>query len=547
MYAFSPLHQFIKWEKEFPDDIFLRQPFNGQWKTWTWASAGMECRKMAQALQSLALPPGSHVAILSKNCAHWIMADIAIMMAGFVSIPIYPSLSAASIKPILDHSDTKAIIIGKLDNYEQQKAGIPKNIIVISIEAYGIREEITWENSINNLLPVKEVYNWKQDDLLTIIYTSGTTGNAKGVMHTVNAVDTVLEKVNEALQPVPRFHLFSYLPLSHIAERLAVEMNGIYRGANISFSESLSSFAINLADTQPHCFVAVPRIWAKFREGVLKNLPQKKLNLLLKIPVLNMVIKKSIKKKLGLSRASTILCGAAPIGIDLLIWFDKLGIKILVAYGMTEDCVYNHIERPDLYRLGSVGKALPGLQTKITPDGEIRVKSKGNMKGYYKEPELTSDAFDEDGYLKTGDIGEYDADGFLFITGRLKDQFKTDKGKYISPSPIEIKLMQNTDIEQVCVVGMGIPQPIALINLSESGKLKTSDVIKESLLTTLEEVNLLLENFERLEKAVVMKESWSIENGLMTPSLKIKRNLVEKNLYSFYPQWFNAKEKVLWE
>jgi long-chain acyl-CoA synthetase len=547
MPASSPLHQFLKWEKEFPDDIFLRQPFNGQWKTWTWASAGMECRKMAQALQSLALPPGSHVAILSKNCAHWIMADIAIMMAGFVSIPIYPSLSAASIEPILNHSDTKAIIIGKLDNYEQQKSGIPKNIIAISIEAYGIREEITWENSINNLLPVNEVYNWKQDDLLTIIYTSGTTGNAKGVMHTVNAVDTVLEKVNEALQTVPRFHLFSYLPLSHIAERLAVEMNGIYRGANISFSESLSSFAINLADTQPHCFVAVPRIWAKFREGVLKNLPQKKLNLLLNIPVLNRVVKKSIKKKLGLSRASTILCGAAPIGIDLLIWFDKLGIKILVAYGMTEDCVYNHIERPDLYRLGSVGKALPGLQTKITADGEIRVKSKGNMKGYYKEPELTSAAFDEDGYLKTGDIGEYDADGFLFITGRLKDQFKTDKGKYISPSPIEMKLMQNTDIEQVCVVGMGIPQPIALINLSESGKLKTSHDIKESLLTTIEEVNLLLENFERLEKAVVMKESWSIENGLMTPSLKIKRNLVEKNLYSFYPQWFNAREKVLWE
>lgn len=214
---------------------------------------------------------------------------------------------------------------------------------------------------------------------------------------------------------------------------------------------------------------------------------------------------------------------------------------------MTEDCVYNHIERPNDYRLGSVGKPLPGLQTKITVEGEIRLKSKGNMKGYYKEPLLTSEAFDEEGYLKTGDMGEYDADGFLFITGRVKDQFKTNKGKYISPSPIEIKLMENTDIEPVCVVGMGIPQPIALINLSEAGKLKTHIQIKESLAASLVSLNTSLEKFERLEKAVVIKENWTIENDLLTPSLKIKRNLVEKGLYPFYPKWFNDAEQVVCE
>ena len=543
----SPLNQFLQWEKEIPNHIFLRQPFNGQWKTWTWAAAGVECRKMAHALQLTGLPRGGHVAILSKNCAHWIMADIAIMMAGYVSVPVYPSLSAASIKPILEHSDTKAIIVSKLDDYNEQKAGIPENIIVISIEAYGIHEEQTWEKSINSLEAVKEIYNWQQDDILTIIYTSGTTGHPKGVMHAVSAIDAVLRVTSTELKLSTRLQLFSYLPLSHIAERLAGEMNGLYNGGTISFSESLSSFAQNLEDTQPDCFLGVPRIWAKLREGVLKKMPQKKLNLLLGIPLLNNVIKKSIRKKIGLSKASTILCGAAPIGIDLLLWFEKLGIKILVAYGMTEDCVYNHIERPDDYRLGSVGKPLPGLQTKITPEGEIRLKSKGNMKGYYKEPLLTSEAFDEEGYLKTGDMGEYDADGFLFITGRVKDQFKTDKGKYISPSPIEIKLMENTDIEQVCVVGMGIPQPIALINLSEAAKLKTPVEIKASLSATLTALNPSLEKFERLEKAVIIKENWTIENGLLTPSLKIKRNLVEKGLYSFYPKWFNDAEQVVWE
>lgn len=547
MAASSPLIQFLKWEKEIPDEIFLNQPFEGRWKTWTWAGAGMECRKMAHALQVAGLPKGSHVAILSKNCAHWIMADLAIMMAGCVSIPIYPSLSAAAIKPILEHSDAKAIFIGKLDHFDNQKAGIPEHVITISTEAYGIHEKLTWENSVNNPEPVKDVYEWRPEEIMTIIYTSGTTGNAKGVMHAVSAVDVVMNIVIPELNLQPQLQLFSYLPLSHIAERLAVEMVGIYCGCTISFAESLSTFAANLATIQPHAFVAVPHIWAKFQQGILKNISQTKLNLLLGIPFLKTIIKKSIQKKMGLSRASIILCGAAPISIELLVWFQKLDIKILVAYGMTEDCVYNHLETSKLNRLGSVGKALPGLLCKISEEGEIRVKSEGNMKGYYKEPQLTAEAFDEEGYLKTGDMGEYDSDGFLFITGRVKDMFKTNKGKYISPSPIEIKLSSNTDIEQVCVVGMGIPQPIALINLSETGKLKTQAEIKESLLATLEDINPLLENFERLEKMIIMKDTWTIENGLMTPSLKIKRNLVEKELNAYYPKWFNETEKVLWE
>jgi long-chain acyl-CoA synthetase len=547
MLASSPLLQFLKWENEIPDAIFLRQPINGLWKTWTWANAGLECRKMANALHIIGVPAGSHVAILSKNCAHWIMADIAIMMAGCVSIPIYPSLSSESIRPILEHSDAKAIFIGKLDHFEEQKLGIPQNIIAISTEAYGITETITWEKSVMASEPIKQVFYWKKDDLLTIIYTSGTTGNPKGVMHAVSAVDSVLQVVIEAMKFQPHFDLFSYLPLSHIAERLAVEMNGIYNGCTISFSESIASFAENLAATQPHCFVAVPHIWTKFRQGILKKMTQKKLNLFLSIPFLNTVVKNGIKKKLGLERATTILCGAAPISVEMLMWFKKLDINIMVVYGMTEDCVYNHLERPGTTRIGSVGKALPGLSAKIAANGEICVKSSGNMKGYYKEPQLTADAFDDDSYLKTGDMGEYDPDGFLFITGRVKDQFKTDKGKYVSPAPIEIELMHNTDIEQVCVVGMAIPQPIALITLSETGKTKSESEINASLTASIAALNPLLENFERIAKVVVIKENWTIENGFMTPSLKVKRNQVENVLQSFYPQWFHHPEKVLWQ
>ncbi|MBI1782147.1 MAG: AMP-binding protein, partial [Sphingobacteriales bacterium] len=152
-----------------------------------------------------------------------------------------------------------------------------------------------------------------------------------------------------------------------------------------------------------------------------------------------------------------------------------------------------------------------------------------------------------EGYLKTGDMAEYDHDGYLFITGRVKDLFKTDKGKYIAPTPIELHLSSNTDIENVCVVGMGIPQPIALITLSETAKQKSKEEIISSLSASLAAVNPALENYERLEKAVVMKENWSIANGLLTPSLKVKRNQVEKIHQSFYPQWFNTKDKVIWE
>ena len=543
----SPLQKFLHWEKELPGNIFLRQPFNGEWKTWTWAQAGDECRKMAAALHAAGITQGNHVAILSKNCAHWIMADIAIMMAGCVSVPIYPTLSSHSIKPILEHSDAKAIIIGKLDDYEEQQNGIPPGVKRIGVEIFGIKEEYSWEKLVDSHKVIDNIYAWNPDEVFTIIYTSGTTGNPKGVMHTIKSVDCVLYEVLKFLSIKRNGDLFSYLPLSHIAERWSVEMNGLYQGSSISFAESLETFAENLQQTQPHCFLAVPRIWAKFREGILKKIPQKKLNLLLSIPVINSIIKKSIRKKLGFSRATNILSGAAPISAELLSWFHKLDIIITQAYGMTEDGVYSHFETVSNRKLGSVGKPLPGLLTKIAENGELREKSDGNMKGYYKEPQLTAEAFDEEGYLKTGDIGEFDHDGYLFITGRVKDQFKTDKGKYISPTPIELKVAANTDIENVCVVGMGIPQPIALITLSENAKTKSADAIRESLAATLKEVNASLEAHEVLAKAVVMKENWSVANGLLTPSLKVKRNQVEKIHQSFYPQWFEQKEKVIWE
>ncbi|MBA4145063.1 MAG: AMP-dependent synthetase [Cytophaga sp.] len=539
----NPLEQFLHWEKTIPDNLFLRQPFNGHWKTYTYKEAGNEIRRIAAGLHGLNLSPKSHVALLSKNCAHWIMADLAIMLCGHISIPLYATLTAPSIQQILEHADAKAIIIGKLDQYEEQQAGIPSGMVRIGIEAYGIQEEITWEKWLAHA-PTAHAYSWQPTDIFTIIYTSGTTGKAKGVMHEMNAVDATVKAafkdLDFALHPV----LFSFLPLSHIAERIGIEMVGLYLGAQYSFSESLNSFADNLKETQPHIFFAVPRLWAKFREKVLEKLPQKKLDTLLRLPIIGGIIKKKIRKNLGLSRATHIFSGAAPISVEMLEWFEKLDVVILQAYGMTEDFVYGHFNRNDANKHGTVGKPLTGLSVKISSEGEIRLKSAGNLRGYYKEPELTAAAFDEEHYLRTGDLGEIDTQGFLKITGRLKDQFKTDKGKYISPAPIEMQLLKNTDIEQVCVVGMGIPQPIALIVASAAGKSKSKETLYKSIADTLNEINPGLESYEKIEKAVLLKDDWTIENGLLTPTLKVKRNEVEKIHLPKYPLWY-AQEGVV--
>jgi long-chain acyl-CoA synthetase len=239
----TPLHQFLKMEQELANEVYLRQPFHGKWKEWTWKQAGDEARRMAAALHALNLPKGSHIAILSKNCAHWMMADIAIMMAGCISIPIYATLSDKSIQPILEHSDTKAVFIGKLDDYASQINGIPQHIIRISFDDYGIKEQHTWNELIGKHEPLKDINDPSQDDLMTIIYTSGTTGTSKGVMHTYGNFDRTLTKALPQLQLPKRSVLFSYLPLSHIAERLAIEMNSFYCGSVISFAESIDTFA----------------------------------------------------------------------------------------------------------------------------------------------------------------------------------------------------------------------------------------------------------------------------------------------------------------
>ena len=542
----SPLLAFEHWEKNSPDKEFLRQHINNELIIYSFKESGDEIRRIASALKGFNLPPKSKVALLSKNCAHWVMADIAIMMAGHVSIPIYPTLQAKTIEHILNHSESKAIIVGKLDDYASQKSAI-SNMPVISVAMYGINESMTWENLITQNEPIQNIQNNNPSDLITIIYTSGTTGLPKGVMHTVASFTNASNSFVEILPLSDHPKFFSYLPLSHIAERIGLELGAIFRGASLTFSESLETFARNLEDTQPDLFFAVPRIWSKFQEKILEGLPQKKLDRIVKIPWFGSVVKNKIKKKLGLSKATYIISGAAPLSVSIMEWYKKIDVNILQGYGMTEDCIKSHFNFSHANKIGTVGKQMMGIKAKLSPEGEICILNDCLMKGYYKNPEDTAEVFDKDGYLKTGDIGEYDHDGYLTITGRVKDQFKTDKGKYISPAPIELELSKNPNIEQICIVGMGIPQPILLIVPSAEANNKSKEDLSENIIKAIQSINPTLDKHEKIEKAVIMKEDWTVENGLMTPTLKIKRSQVEKIHMPMYKDWFDSEDKVVFE
>ncbi len=538
------LDKFCSFEQTRADKLFLAEPVKGVYQNFTWQQAGNQVRRMASALKEMGLGKDDKVAILSKNCAHWIMADLAIAMAGCISVPLYPNITPEALWEIIDHSESKAIFIGKLDNPEELRKGVPNQLIQISFPFYPNAGCINWDELIADKQPLQGIPEIDPHSLACIVYTSGTTGQPKGVMHTFYAVAFAVDAFLISYPDIKEEIFFSYLPLCHVAERMLVECGAIFTGSTVYFVESMDTFAKNLADTKPTVFLAVPRIWEKLQEGILKKMPQQKLSRLLSIPIISSIIKKAILKKLGLGNARFVFTGASPINPALLVWFAKLGIVIQEAYGMTENVALSHSNRKGAVRFGTVGQAYTGVEVRLGKDNEVQVKSPASMIGYYKEPALTAECF-EDGFLRTGDEGSIDADGYLTITGRIKDQFKTSKGKYIMPAPVESKLLQSPELAQVCIVGSGMPSAMALCTLSETAKHQPTHSLTPILQEVLASVNKSLEHHEQLSKLIVLGEEWTIANGLLTPTLKIKRKMIDAAFGEKYNDWSKADATVL--
>ncbi len=546
----SNLQNFIHWAEVTPNNTYLKQPYGGQYQDFSYVDSHHIVQKIGTFLQHHLDPEKpAHIGILSKNSAYWILSDLAISYAGAISVPFYPTLTGEQLNQVLVHSECQLLIVGKLDNWNEIKKGIPSTVQLIFTPDSPCQVGTSWEKITEQTGKPNEPILPHDEALATIVYTSGTTGVPKGVMITNGAIAQALNLARViAHLDRPHTRFISYLPLCHIAERNFVEFASTAAGGTIYFVENLETFQQNLLQARPSHFLAVPRIWAKFKEGILQKIGgQKKLSLLLSIPVVKKLIQKKIQKGLGLDQTYMALTGAAPMPQELTAWFQSIGLYIQEAYGMTENLGLNSLMPRDQIKLGTVGRIHKQCITRIDPEtSEIQMKADYNCSGYYKNQEQTDALFDGE-WLKTGDMGQLDSDNYLTIVGRVKDNFKTAKGQYVSPAPIENALSLHDHVEVACVVGVNLPQPLGLVILSPMAQSLSTEELVHSLENLLQTTNPLFKKYEYLKKLIILKEPWTVENACLTPTLKIRRMQIEKNVEDRIESWYHLKETIIFE
>jgi long-chain acyl-CoA synthetase len=346
--------------------------------------------------------------------------------------------------------------------------------------------------------------------------------------------------------------MLSYLPLAHVVERVLVEHGWLRMGMHLFFAESLDTFAADLQRAWPTIFFSVPRLWVKFQQGIHQKMPEATLRRLLSIPLVGALVRRKVQKALGLDQCRMAAGGAAPMPLALLQWYSRLGLHINEGYGMTENLAVSHLTVPGQNQQGSVGPAYDGVDCRIDPQsGEIQMRSPALMLGYYKEPEQSRDAFTPDGWLRTGDKGHIDARGHLHITGRVKDLFKTSKGKYVAPAPIEDRLCAHGAVEACVVTGANLGQPLGIVMLNADAVAQAANAgqrtqLEASLAQHLKNVNAPLDPHEQLQCLVVVSTPWTVENDLITPTFKVKRNRIEDLYAAHYEGWEDSGKKVIW-
>ena len=539
------------------NQVYMTQPLpGGGVADYTWAQTMDQARRMAAHLKSLGFEPGSRIAILSKNCAHFFMAEIAIWMAGYTTVAIFPTESAETVKYVLEHSEASLLLVGKLDIWDKQEPGVPAGLPRIAFPLAPKSSGEGWDAITARTQPIAGQPLRNGTDLAMLIYTSGSTGQPKGVMHSFERVcavsDGITKRMEESLGKGAPQRVLSYLPLAHVFERAFVECYSFVVGnCHVFFADTLDSFVKDLNRARPTLFISVPRLWLKFMQGVSAKMPPAKLNLLLSIPILKGIVAKKVLTQLGLDQAQLAGSGSAPLPPSLIDWYRRLGLNLVEGYAMTEDFAYSHTMTETQNTVGCVGVPYDGVKARISEEGEIQIKSPGQLVGYYKRPDLDAEVFTADGFFRTGDKGEYTPDGQLKITGRIKELFKTGKGEYVAPAPIENKINSHPMVESSMVSGVGQAAAYALVVLAEDVRPKLTDPavraeVTSAMTNLLQETNKGLINCEKLQMIVIAKEPWSIENGCLTPTLKIKRTKIELTVGTAVDKWFDSKDKVLW-
>ncbi|MGE5438511.1 MAG: AMP-dependent synthetase/ligase [Bacteroidota bacterium] len=582
------------------DRPLMKHKVAGQYKGISYGEFKEETEKFANGLATLGLKRDDRIAIISENRPEWVYSDMAILALGVVDVPLYPSLTSDSVEFILNNSEAAGIIVSnkfQLNKVLKIRANCKmlKFIIVLNEKDVpsGVSDIFSFREiqdrgvifrQQNPFFFKESIKVCKPDDICTIIYTSGTTGVPKGVMLTNwNIVSNVLA-ASEAI-PFTKDDVFlSFLPLCHIFERMAGYYTAFSSGGQVCYAEGIEAVANNMIEVKPTILTTVPRLFERIYSKIKKNVEsqsEKKqkifnwaiemgrqyalakkadsvtISLLLKYKAAEKLVLNTIREKTG-GRLRFFVSGGAALPRELGEFFEAVGITILEGYGLTESSPVIAVNRVDDYKFGSVGKPFPGVEVKIASDGEILARGPNIMQGYYKNKKET-EAVLKDGWLHTGDIGVFDAEGFLVITDRKKHLFKTSAGKYIAPTPIENLFLGSKYIDQFVLIGdrrmflsaLIVPDFEAIreyadshgIDYTSNEDLTNSKEIYNIIEKDLERFQKQLANYERVRKFVLLERPFSLESGEVTPTLKLKRKVIEERYGSLIDEMYSSLEK----
>jgi long-chain acyl-CoA synthetase len=579
-------------------EILLMRKVEGKFEGITYSEFKDETESFACGISLLGIKPGDKIAIISENRPEWVYSDMAVLSLGAVNVPLYPSLTADSVEFILNNSESKGIIVSnkfQLNkvNKIKHKCRYLKFIIVLNdkdSESNGTTifsfKEIQDKGIIfkaDRPFFLKECRNQvKENDLCTIIYTSGTTGEPKGVMLTHK---NIIFNVNSALEayPIGEYDIFlSFLPLCHIFERLGGYYTAFASCAMICYAEGIESIAQNMLETHPTIITTVPRLFERIYSKILKNVDSQSrtkqkifysaieigkeyraakrlgnvsLSLSIKNKIADSLVFKKMREQMG-GKLRFFISGGAPLARELGEFFEAAGILIIEGYGLTESSPIIAANKPDDYKFGTVGKPFPGVEVKLATDGEILARGPNIMQGYFKNRKETEEAI-KDGWLHTGDIGVFDSEGFLMITDRKKHLFKTSTGKYIAPSHIENLFLASKYIDQFVLIGdrrmflsaLIVPDFEAIQQYADENKIhynKPAELVNTKEIYNIIEQDMLqvqkkLANYERVRKFTLLDKPFSLENGEITPSLKIRRKAVEERYGNLIEEMYAGK------
>lgn len=508
-----------------PDKIWLRDLGEDGSQDYTWGQAHQQISAVGAMLEQR-FGHGEAMVVLSRNRAHWVLADLAIIASGNVTASMFTTLPAPTAEYIFQLTEAKVIFVGETSNWDQITTVLPKDILLVALPGVELEQpHEKWEDILTQYAGQAPEYQAQPDDMISLVFTSGTTGMPKGVIQTHSSNLIPIRRFTDmfGIAESPRY--FSYLPLSHIAERQIVEFSSIVLGGEIYFNESMDTLARDLPRARPHVFFGPPRVWEQLQQAVISKFGGKDA-LAAALSQDKAGIGKLVLEGLGLDEVEYCLTAAAPTPPALIHWWDDLGLTLMEGFGQTEAMgviLSSHEHR----RVGSIGKPIGEVQFKVTDEGELAIKADGCTPGYFKQQDKTAELI-RDGWLHTGDKVRVDEDGFIYITGRVKDYFKTIQGKFVAPPPIESAFAVNSHAEQQCLLGRGFSKTVMVLVLTEEAQKSPAQEVEDSILATIREVNDSIEKHARIGAVIISREPWSIENEVLTPTLKIRREKVEE-------------------